>query len=153
MAVLRSNANVSSDAARGNAALYAGLLADLHAKYDWALAGGGPKMISRHLARGKILVRDRIDLLIDPLTPFLELSPLAAWGLYENELPSAGIVTGIGTVKGVTCVIIANDATVKGGLIFQRDGPETHPRSGHRDREPPARDLSCRLWRREPAKP
>jgi 3-methylcrotonyl-CoA carboxylase beta subunit len=119
MAVLRSNANVSSDAARGNAALYAGLLADLHAKYDWALAGGGPKMISRHLARGKILVRDRIDLLIDPLTPFLELSPLAAWGLYENELPSAGIVTGIGTVKGVTCVIIANDATVKGGSFFK----------------------------------
>ena len=76
-------------------------------------------MVERHFKRNKLLVRDRIDLLIDPLTPFLELSPLAGWGLYNNGLPSAGIVTGIGTVRGVTCMIIANDATVKGGSFFK----------------------------------
>lgn len=119
MAVLSTKISLNSEACRDNAGVYARLLEDLHAKYDWALAGGGPKMVSRHLKRGKILVRDRIDLLIDPLTPFLELSPLAAWGLYNNELPSGGIVTGIGTVRGVTCVVIANDATVKGGSFFK----------------------------------
>ncbi len=119
MAVLTSKADTNSSVFQDNARVYDGLLADLHAKFDWALAGGGEKMVSRHLARGKILVRDRIDQLIDPLTPFLELSPLAAWGLYHNSLPSAGIVTGIGTIRGVTCVIIANDATVKGGSFYK----------------------------------
>ena len=63
-------------------------------------------------------VRERIDLLVDPLSPFLELSPLAAWGLYDNEVPAAGIVTGIGVIAGTPCMIIANDATVKGGSFF-----------------------------------
>jgi 3-methylcrotonyl-CoA carboxylase beta subunit len=119
MAVLTSKAITGGAAFRENERLYAELLADLQAKYDWALGGGGEKMIKRHLARHKILVRDRIDLLVDPLTPFLEFSPLAAWGLYHNGLPSAGIVTGIGTIRGRTCVIIANDATVKGGSFFK----------------------------------
>jgi 3-methylcrotonyl-CoA carboxylase beta subunit len=66
---------------QANAEAYATLLTDLHEKYAWALAGGGAKMIERHRHRDKLLVRDRIDLLVDPLTPFLELSPLAAWGL------------------------------------------------------------------------
>ncbi|WP_439574753.1 acyl-CoA carboxylase subunit beta [Phreatobacter sp.] len=119
MAVLKSRTNPDDPVFRANEETYAGLLADLDAKFDWALAGGGPKMIARHHQRGKILVRERIDLLIDPMTPFLELSPLAGWGLYSNGLPSAGIVTGIGTVRGVTCMIIANDATVKGGSFFR----------------------------------
>ncbi|TCT13432.1 3-methylcrotonyl-CoA carboxylase beta subunit [Tepidamorphus gemmatus] len=119
MAVLESRCDVNDPAFRENRRVYDGLIADLQAKYQWALGGGGEKMIARHHARGKILVRERIDLLVDPMTPFLELSPLAAWGLYDNSLPSAGIVTGIGTIRGVTCVIIANDATVKGGSFFK----------------------------------
>ena len=119
MAVLTSKVVSQGAAFRENERLYGELLADLQAKYDWALGGGGDKMVGRHLSRGKILVRDRIDLLVDPLTPFLELSPLAAWHLYDNGLPSAGIVTGIGTIRGVTCMIIANDATVKGGSFFK----------------------------------
>jgi len=119
MAQLTSRCNPNDPLFRANAEAYDGLLADLHAKFDWALAGGGSKMVERHFKRNKLLVRDRIDLLIDPLTPFLELSPLAGWGLYNNGLPSAGIVTGIGTVRGVTCMIIANDATVKGGSFFK----------------------------------
>jgi 3-methylcrotonyl-CoA carboxylase beta subunit len=82
------------------------------------LAGGGTPQSARHHERGKILVRDRIDLLLDLESPFLELSPLAAFGLYNNEVPSAGIVTGIGLVHGTPCMLIANDATVKGGSFF-----------------------------------
>ena len=119
MAVLKSRCDPDDPVYRANAAAYAAVLEDLHAKYEWALAGGGAKMIGRHRDRNKILVRDRIDLLIDPLTPFLELSSLAGWGLYGNSLPSAGIVTGIGTIRGTTCMIIANDATVKGGSFFK----------------------------------
>ncbi|MDQ8727458.1 carboxyl transferase domain-containing protein [Bradyrhizobium sp. LHD-71] len=119
MAKLKSNCDPSDPVFRANAQAYAGLLADLLAKYDWALGGGGAKMLARHRQRNKIPVRERIDLLVDPLTPFLELSPLASWGIYDNSLPSAGIVTGIGTVRGTTCMIIANDATVKGGSFFK----------------------------------
>ncbi|MCB5178335.1 acyl-CoA carboxylase subunit beta [Streptomyces antimicrobicus] len=85
-------------------------LADEHAK---ALAGGGPKYTERHRARGKLLARERVELLLDPDTPFLELSPLAAWG---SDYPvGASMVTGIGTVEGVECVVVANDPTVRGG--------------------------------------
>ena len=83
-----------------------------------ALAGGGARLVQRHHERNKMLARERIDLLLDPLSPFLELSPLAAWGLYDNAVPSAGIVTGIGVIAGTPCMLIANDATVKGGSFF-----------------------------------
>lgn len=83
-----------------------------------ATAGGTEKLRQRHHERGKYLVRDRIDRLVDPNTAFLELSPLAAWGQYDNQVPAAGIVTGIGVVSGKHVVIIANDATVKGGSFF-----------------------------------
>jgi 3-methylcrotonyl-CoA carboxylase beta subunit len=101
-----------------NAAAYAALLEELRARHGIVLAGGGAKLRQRHVERGKIPVRERIDHLLDPLAPFLELSPLAAWDLYDNEVPAAGIVTGIGVVSGVACMIIANDATVKGGSFF-----------------------------------
>jgi len=94
------------------------MLATLRERHAHVAAGGGAKMRERHEARGKIMVRERIDLLLDPQTPFLELSPLAAWGLYANEVPGAGIVTGIGVVNGCACMLIANDATVKGGSFF-----------------------------------
>jgi acetyl-CoA carboxylase carboxyltransferase component len=81
-------------------------------------AGGDDRAIARHIARGKLPVRERIDRLIDPGSAFLELSPLAASGLYDDEAPGAGIVTGIGLVEGVECVLVANDATVKGGTYY-----------------------------------
>src|SRR3954452_15825584 len=81
-------------------------------------AGGDDRSIQRHRERGKLPVRERIDRLIDPGSAFLELSALAANGLYEDEAPSAGIVTGIGRIEGTTCVIVANDATVKGGTYY-----------------------------------
>ena len=91
---------------------------ELRARLAQAREGGGAGALERHRARGKLPVRERIDLLLDPDTAWLELSPLAAFGMYEDEAPGAGIVTGIGTVHGRECVIVANDATVKGGTYF-----------------------------------
>ena len=119
MATLASSIDKGTEAYKANAAIYDDLVKTLHARQAWALAGGGDRMMARHRERGKIPARDRIDMLIDPLSPFLELSPLAAWGLYDNKVPSAGIVTGIGTVRGVVCMIIANDATTKGGSFYK----------------------------------
>jgi 3-methylcrotonyl-CoA carboxylase beta subunit len=116
--VLASAINPSSETFRANRAQYQVHLDRLRAAMAHSLAGGGATLIARHRKRGKLLARERIDLLTDPLTPFLELSPLAAWGLYGNEVPAAGIVTGIGVVQGTPCMIIANDATVKGGSFF-----------------------------------
>ncbi len=93
-------------------------VADLRARLERVKAGGGEKQVERHRSRGKLFVRDRIDALVDPDTPFLELSALAAGGMYDDAAPGAGIVTGIGTVEGRPCVIVANDATVKGGTYF-----------------------------------
>jgi len=101
--------------------LYDQALKTLRQRMQWAVAGGGDRLHERHKARGKIPVRERIDLLLDPGSPFMELSPLAAWELHGGEVPAAGIVTGVGQVSGVNCMIIANDATVKGGSFF----PET----------------------------
>ncbi len=115
---MKSRIDTHSEAFRRNAGQYDALLAQLRAQMAWSLAGGGEKLRERHLARGKIPVRDRIDLLLDPGSPFLELSPLAGWGLYGNEVPAAGVVTGVGNVSGVPCMVIANDATVKGGSFF-----------------------------------
>jgi len=115
---MTSRIDTRSDTFRRNAEAYAGLLAQLRERLAWAQAGGGEKLMARHLARGKLPVRERIDALLDPGSPFLELSALAGWGLYGNEVPGAGVVTGIGRVSGVACMLIANDATVKGGSFF-----------------------------------
>ena len=80
--------------------------------------GGGAKANERHVARGKLLPRDRVRALLDPGSPFLELSQLAAWDMYDNQVPSAGLIAGIGRVSGIECLIIANDATVKGGTYY-----------------------------------
>ncbi|HLG88510.1 MAG TPA: carboxyl transferase domain-containing protein [Alphaproteobacteria bacterium] len=116
--ILSSNIITSSPSFQENRAHYAGLIKDLRAALAHSLAGGGKTHVNRHHKRGKLLVRDRIDLLVDPMSAFLELSPLAAWKLYGNDVPAAGIVTGIGIVQGTPCMIIANDATVKGGSFF-----------------------------------
>ena len=94
------------------------LTAELRARLASVRQGGGEEAVRRHRARGKLLVRERIERLIDPGTPFLELSPLAASGMYDDESPSAGIVTGIGEVEGKQVAIVANDATVKGGTYY-----------------------------------
>jgi 3-methylcrotonyl-CoA carboxylase beta subunit len=94
------------------------LIAELEAELERVHAGGGPKAVERHRGRGKLIARERIAGLCDPGTPFLELSPLAAHGMYDDAAPGAGIVSGIGTVSGRRCVIAANDATVKGGTYY-----------------------------------
>ncbi len=94
------------------------LVADLRNKLSKAAGGGGEAARAKHTARGKMLARERVDLLIDPGTAFLELSPLAAYGLYGGDVHSASIVTGIGRVSGRECVIVANDATITGGTYY-----------------------------------
>lgn len=94
------------------------LVAELNTKLAAAALGGSEHSRQRHVARGKLLPRERVDRLLDPGSPFLELSPLAADGMYDDECPGAGIITGIGRVSGRECVIVANDATVKGGTYY-----------------------------------
>jgi acetyl-CoA carboxylase carboxyltransferase component len=94
------------------------LVVELRERTAQVAAGGGEKAVERHRSRGKLLARERIDRLVDPDGAFLELSALAAWDLYDGQAPGAGIVTGIGVVEGRECVIVANDATVKGGTYF-----------------------------------
>ena len=94
------------------------LVDELRTRSAQVAAGGGAAAVERHHGRGKLLARERIDRLVDPGTAFLELNALAALDVYENQAPSAGIVTGVGVVEGRECVIVANDATVKGGSYF-----------------------------------
>src|SRR5436853_2155765 len=101
-----------------NRAAMQALVAELRSKLDVVKKGGGQAAVKRHKERGKMFVRERIDAVIDPDTPFLEFSALAANGMYDDEAPSAGIVTGIGMIHGHRTVIVANDATVKGGTYF-----------------------------------
>src|SRR5437588_3896640 len=96
----------------------AALVAELRERMEQVARGGGDKAVERHRSRGKLTARERIDRLVDPGSAFLELSALAAWDMYEGQAPSAGIVTGVGVIEGQECVVIANDATVKGGTYF-----------------------------------
>ncbi|WP_407194378.1 carboxyl transferase domain-containing protein [Bradyrhizobium sp. STM 3566] len=107
----------SSDFARNAEAMRA-LVADLREKLSQVAGGGGEASRNRHTARGKMLARQRVDLLVDPGTSFLELSPLAAYGLYGGDVHSASVVTGVGRISGRECVIVANDATIKGGTYY-----------------------------------
>src|SRR4051812_39206408 len=94
------------------------LVAEMRERTPQGAPGGGEKAGGRPRSRGKLTARERIDRLVDPDSAFLELSALAAWDLYEGAAPAAGIVTGLGIVEGQECVIVANDATVKGGSYF-----------------------------------
>jgi 3-methylcrotonyl-CoA carboxylase beta subunit len=118
MTTIRSDLSVRSADFAANASAMGALVADLRAKVTDVAQGGCATARERHIARGKLLPRDRVAALIDPGSPFLELSQLAAFGLYGGDVPSAGIVTGVGRVSGRECVIVANDATVKGGTYF-----------------------------------
>jgi len=116
--ILHSSLSRQDPAFQANAAAMGTLVADLRAKVAEVKLGGGERARVRHLSRGKLLPRDRVRCLLDPGAPFLELSQLAADGVYGEPIPSAGLLTGIGRVAGRECVIVANDATVKGGTYY-----------------------------------
>jgi len=118
MSVLASQTDPRSDAFRANLAHHRRALSVLAERTERVRLGGGEAQLKRHRERGKLPVRERVGTLIDAGSPFLELSPLAAWGLYDGEAPSAGVVTGIGRIRGREAVVIANDATVKGGTYY-----------------------------------
>ncbi|HNF64078.1 MAG TPA: carboxyl transferase domain-containing protein, partial [Rhodocyclaceae bacterium] len=118
MSVIRSSINPRSAEFQANAAALRTLVADLRDTVGRVALGGGAAARDKHTARGKLLPRDRVDHLLDPGAPFLEIGQLAAWGLYDNEAPCAGLIAGIGRVSGVECMILANDATVKGGTYY-----------------------------------
>jgi len=114
---LRTVVDRRSEAFRRNEALQRAAVDELHARLE-SCSRGPEAARARHVARGKLLPRARIDTLLDPGSPFMELSPLAAYGMYEDEAPAAGIITGVGRVSGRECVVVVNDATVKGGTYF-----------------------------------
>ena len=118
MPTLRSALDPRDSEFARNAEAMRALVADLRAKVAEIKQGGGAQARDRHLSRGKLLPRNRVRGLLDPGTPFLELSQLAAYGVYDEPIPAAGIITGIGRVAGQECVIVANDATVKGGTYY-----------------------------------
>ena len=116
--ILDSTLDARASDVQANTAAMQLLVDDLSAAVEKILLGGGDDARKKHLARGKLLPRERVQMLLDPGTPFLELSQLAAYNLYDNVAPAAGIITGIGRVAGHECVIVCNDATVKGGTYY-----------------------------------
>jgi 3-methylcrotonyl-CoA carboxylase beta subunit len=118
MPALETQLNPRSADFQANAAAMRALVDDLNAQIASAAAGGGETARARHVARGKLLPRDRVQMLLDPGTPFLELAPLAAHGMYNGDAPCSGVIAGIGRVSGIDCVIVCNDATVKGGTYY-----------------------------------
>src|SRR4051794_37752544 len=118
MTILKTGIDTRESSFADNAEAMRSLVADLRDKVHEIKQGGGARSRDRHLSRGKLLPRDRVRTLLDPGTPYLELSQLAAYGVYEEQIPAAGILTGIGRVSGRECVIVANDATVKGGTYY-----------------------------------
>ncbi|MCC7020790.1 MAG: acyl-CoA carboxylase subunit beta [Ardenticatenales bacterium] len=118
MPALHSHAQPSSPEFKANDAHNRALAAELHARQARVAADRNPRVVALSRERGKLPVRERIEAVLDPDTPFLELSPLAAWGVYDDESPGAGIVTGVGRVHGRECLIVANDPTVKGGTYY-----------------------------------
>src|SRR3978361_1438531 len=123
MSTLSTQLNARSEDFKANAAAMRLLVDDLNAKLAKIALGGGEEARKKHLSRGKLLPRDRVERLLDPGTPFLEIAPLAALGMYpekggQDAAPGAGMIAGIGRVAGVECLIVCNDATVKGGTYF-----------------------------------
>jgi len=118
MSIIQSKLNTRSEEFMANSSRMRSLVDELRLTTDEIRKGGGEKYQQRHVSRGKLLVRDRIDALIDPGSPFLELSQLAAHEVYGDSVPAAGIISGIGRVAGQECIIVANDATVKGGTYY-----------------------------------
>ena len=118
MTQLSSRINPRSDEFKAKSDSMTLLVDDLQQKLKKIEQGGGPVALERHLSRGKLLPRQRVEKLLDPGSPFLEISQFAAYEVYDEEVPAAGVIAGIGRVSGVECMIIANDATVKGGTYY-----------------------------------
>ena len=118
MTILTSEIDTRSDAFKRNTEAMRAQLEDLRRRTEQVRLGGGEESRKRHVSRGKLLPRERVRALLDPGSPFLELSPLAALDMYDNEAPGSGVITGIGRVSGVECVVVCNDATVKGGTYY-----------------------------------
>src|SRR5689334_23054183 len=118
MDLLETHVDRSAPLFHANQERMTALVAELAERIGRVKQGGGAKYLERHRAQGKLPVRERLDRLLDGGSPFLELSPLAAWDVYDNDAPAAGLVTGIGRVSGREVLVIANDATVKGGTYY-----------------------------------
>ena len=118
MTVIQSRINTRDAAFAENREAMQAQVDDLRAVVAGIRQGGGPRAQERHTSRGKLLPRERLNALLDPGSPFLELSQLAAYKVYEDDVPGAGIITGIGRVAGQECMIFVNDATVKGGTYY-----------------------------------
>jgi 3-methylcrotonyl-CoA carboxylase beta subunit len=118
ISILPTTVDSSSPEFQENSRQMGEVIARLETLTEKIRQGGPPKAREKHIARKKMLPRDRVTALIDPGTSFLELSPLAGEGLYDEDVPAAGIITGVGVVEGVTCMIVANDSTVKGGTYY-----------------------------------
>lgn len=118
MPALATKLSPRSEDFKANATAMRALVDDLNAKLAQVALGGGDAPRAKHVARGKLLPRDRVEMLLDPDTPFLEISPLAAHGMYNGDAPGAGLIAGIGRVSGIDCMIVCNDATVKGGTYY-----------------------------------
>jgi acetyl-CoA carboxylase carboxyltransferase component len=118
VAILETRVDRNAPEFAANHARMEALVGELRERLATVAEGGGPEATERHRSRGKLPARERVDALLDPDSAFLELSPLAAWDLYDGEAPAAGIVTGIGVIDGRECVVVANDATVKGGTYY-----------------------------------
>ncbi len=118
MTTLKSNTDTTLPEFQANQAAMRALIAELQDRRAQAAEGGPPRSRERHLSRGKLLPRERVMTLIDAASPFLELSPLAANGMYEDSIHAAGIITGIGRIAGRECVVVCNDSTIKGGTYY-----------------------------------
>ena len=118
MTTLATAVDPASEGFRTNEADQRALVAELRRRLDRAAQGGPERARERHLARGKLLPRQRVEELLDEGSPFLELAPLAAEDMYDGECPGAGVVAGIGRVRGREVMVVANDATVKGGIYY-----------------------------------
>src|SRR5580692_1466844 len=118
MPVIETSIDPKSETFAANAKALGAQVGELMALIARIAEGGGKDARERHTGRGKLLPRERVRLLLDPGAPFLELSPLAGHGLYGEEVPAGGLITGIGPVEGQECVIVVNDATVKGGTYY-----------------------------------
>ena len=118
MTVLKTALDARSETFRPRADAMRALVDDLRDKVAAIEQGGGERARERHLSRGKLLPRERVRLLLDEGAPFLELSQFAGWQMYDDDVPAGGIITGIGPVEGRECVVVANDATVKGGTYY-----------------------------------
>ncbi|BBI73946.2 hypothetical protein HAALTHF_34090n [Vreelandella aquamarina] len=153
MSTLSTQINPRSDVFQANEAAMQKEVSKLRELTAVAAQGGGANARARHESRGKLFVRDRIDHLIDEGSPFLEFSALAAHHVYDSEVPAAGVITGIGRVSGVECVIVANDATVKGGTYFPLTVKKAPACPGNCPQAPPAVHLLGGFWRCLPAPP